>query len=72
MTDRVFDEDNNGINCVHLDGAFWLTWCRPDGPDPNGAALLTVRGKDHSITAEQAREIAADLLLIADRIEAPL
>ena len=69
MTTRVYDEDNNGVNAVHLDGALWLTWCRPEEVEPDGSALLTVRGKDHSITAQEAREIAADLLRIADLIE---
>lgn len=68
-TGRILDEDNNGINCVHLGGAFWLTWCRPEHPDPAGVALLTVDGRDNAITAAQARAIAADLLLIADRID---
>lgn len=66
MTSRDYEEDESGFNAQHLDGAFTLTWVRP-----SGTALITVRGKDHNITAEEARELASDLLRVANRMSGP-
>jgi len=59
------------MNRSFLDGALMLTSSGPAEMREfeDYTVLMTVRGKDHDLTAKDCRAIAKTLLLMADRID---
>lgn len=51
------------------DGTIMLTWIPAEDGCDGDTALLTVRGKDHDLTADQLRALARAATRAADSIE---